>query len=36
MFRALGFTGTAGVMSAIVVVGGIIPTLIVQVTSPRE
>ncbi|KAJ5675498.1 hypothetical protein N7462_008395 [Penicillium macrosclerotiorum] len=36
MFRALGFTGTAGVMSGIVVVGGIIPTLLVQVTSPRE
>ncbi|GFN15301.1 MFS transporter [Aspergillus tubingensis] len=36
MFRALGFTGTAGLMSGIVVVSGIIPTLIVQVTSPRE
>ncbi|RAK93809.1 MFS transporter [Aspergillus costaricaensis CBS 115574] len=31
-----GFTNTAGLMSGIVVVGGIIPTLIVQVTSPRE
>ncbi|GKZ24185.1 hypothetical protein AbraCBS73388_010977, partial [Aspergillus brasiliensis] len=36
MFRALGFTGTAGLMSGIVVLGGIIPTLIVHVTSPRE
>ncbi|KAJ5364818.1 MFS transporter [Penicillium cataractarum] len=36
MFRALGFIGTAGVMSGIVVVGGIIPTLIVQVTTPRD
>ncbi|RAH58794.1 MFS transporter [Aspergillus piperis CBS 112811] len=31
-----GFTGTAGLMSGIVVLGGIIPTMIVQVTSPRE
>ncbi|KAJ5169767.1 uncharacterized protein N7500_002550 [Penicillium coprophilum] len=36
MFDTLGFTGTAGVMSGIVVVCGIIPTLIIQVTSPRE
>ncbi|GAQ33186.1 MFS transporter [Aspergillus niger] len=36
MFSALGFTGTAGLMSGIVVVGGIIPTLIIQFTSPRE
>jgi hypothetical protein len=36
MFRALGFAGTAGVMSGVVVVGGIIPALIVQATTRRE
>ncbi|CAI7580176.1 unnamed protein product [Penicillium manginii] len=36
MFSTLKFTGTAGVMCGLVVVGGMIPTLIVQITSSRR
>jgi hypothetical protein len=36
MFHTLGFAGTAGVLSGLVIVGGFIPTLIIQMTAPRE
>ena len=35
MFGMLGFGGAAGVMCAILAVGGLIPTVIIQIVTSR-